>query len=199
MDHTDEAGALSTRDRILEAALELFTEQGFDKTSLREVAERVGVTKAALYYHFRSKEELLSSLVERAHGIGHHGLDVLRAVDGLVDLTAVAQTFETLLDQVLAQRKVFVLMERNRTAIDALGQHDPEHQAEHQQLEAQWAEFVANAKVSLRDRVRITAVLGAVMAGAIGTTRGLGAEAPEGLRDELVAVIRDLLGVAAPN
>jgi hypothetical protein len=37
------------------------------------------------------------------------------------------------------------------------------------------------------------------MAGAIGTTRGLGAEVPEGLRDELVAVIRDLLGVAAPN
>ena len=199
MDHTDEAGALSTRDRILEAALELFTEQGFDKTSLREVAERVGVTKAALYYHFRSKEELLSSLVERAHGIGQHGLDVLRAADGRVDLTAVAQTCETLLDQVLAQRKVFALMERNRTAIDALGQHDPEHQAEHQQLEAQWAEFVANAKVSLRDRVRITAVLGAVMAGAIGTTRGLGAEAPAGLRDELVAVIRDLLGVAAPN
>jgi AcrR family transcriptional regulator len=183
----------------LEAALALFTEQGFDKTSLREVAERVGVTKAALYYHFGSKEELLSSLVERAHGIGQHGLDVLCAVDGRVDLTAVAQTCETLLDQVLAQRKVFVLMERNRTAIDALGQHDPEHQAEHQQLEAQWAEFVANAKVSLRDRVRITAVLGAVMAGAIGTTRGLGAEAPEGLRDELVAVIRDLLGVAAPN
>ncbi len=183
----------------MEAALELFTEQGFDKTSLREVAERVGVTKAALYYHFRSKEELLSSLVGRAHGIRQHGLDVLRAVDGRVDLTAVAQTCETLLDQVLAQRKVFVLMERNRTAIDALGQHDPEHQGEHQQLEAQWAEFVANAKVSLRDRVRITAVLGAVMAGAIGTTRGLGAEAPEGLRDELVAVIRDLLGVAAPN
>ncbi|MGH7692548.1 MAG: TetR/AcrR family transcriptional regulator, partial [Candidatus Dormibacteria bacterium] len=40
-----EAETASTREVILQAALDLFTEQGFDKTSLREVAERVGVTK----------------------------------------------------------------------------------------------------------------------------------------------------------
>jgi len=50
-----------TRSRIQAVALELFTEQGYDKTSLREIAERLGVTKAALYYHFKSKEEIVES------------------------------------------------------------------------------------------------------------------------------------------
>ena len=55
-----------TRERIQRTALELFTKQGYERTSLREIAERVGVTKAALYYHFSSKEEILGSLVSDA-------------------------------------------------------------------------------------------------------------------------------------
>src|SRR5579864_9375020 len=57
-----------TRARIQHVALELFAEQGYDKTSLREIAERLDVTKAALYYHFRSKEDIVSSLVEDYFG-----------------------------------------------------------------------------------------------------------------------------------
>jgi AcrR family transcriptional regulator len=53
-----------TRTRIQQVALELFTEQGYDGTSLREIAERLGVTKAALYYHFKTKEDIVASLVE---------------------------------------------------------------------------------------------------------------------------------------
>jgi AcrR family transcriptional regulator len=53
-----------TRERIKDVALELFTEQGYEQTSLREIAERLGVTKAALYYHFKSKEEIVHAFVE---------------------------------------------------------------------------------------------------------------------------------------
>jgi AcrR family transcriptional regulator len=53
-----------TRRRIQEVALELFTEQGYEATSLREIAERLGVTKAALYYHFKTKEEIIGSLID---------------------------------------------------------------------------------------------------------------------------------------
>lgn len=53
-----------TRRRIQDVALELFAEQGYEKTSLREIAERLEVTKAALYYHFKTKEEILVSLFE---------------------------------------------------------------------------------------------------------------------------------------
>jgi AcrR family transcriptional regulator len=52
-----------TREEIQRTALELFIEQGYDKTSLREIAERVGVTKAALYYHFPTKDKILESVV----------------------------------------------------------------------------------------------------------------------------------------
>jgi AcrR family transcriptional regulator len=52
-----------TRSRIQDVALELFTEQGYEATSLREIAERLGVTKAALYYHFKSKDEIVSSFM----------------------------------------------------------------------------------------------------------------------------------------
>jgi AcrR family transcriptional regulator len=66
----------NTRERIKEVALELFTEQGYESTSLREIAERLGVTKAALYYHFKSKDEIVTSFVE----------DRLQRLDDLIKL-----------------------------------------------------------------------------------------------------------------
>src|SRR2546423_257029 len=53
-----------TREQIRRLALELFAERGYDATSLREIAERLGITKAAVYYHFKTKEEILASLVD---------------------------------------------------------------------------------------------------------------------------------------
>src|SRR5689334_8569520 len=58
------ADGQNARARIQEVALDLFIEEGYDKTSLREIAERLGVTKAALYYHFPTKEDIVSSMVE---------------------------------------------------------------------------------------------------------------------------------------
>lgn len=52
-----------TRARVLGAALALFTERGYAGTSMRDLADRLGMTKAALYYHFASKEALLRELV----------------------------------------------------------------------------------------------------------------------------------------
>ncbi|MBL1101684.1 TetR/AcrR family transcriptional regulator [Streptomyces coffeae] len=53
-----------TRQRIQDVALELFAERGYEKTSLREIAEQLEVTKAALYYHFKTKEDILLSLFQ---------------------------------------------------------------------------------------------------------------------------------------
>jgi AcrR family transcriptional regulator len=53
-----------TRTRIQQVALELFTERGYEATSLREIAERLGVTKAALYYHFHTKDEIVQSIID---------------------------------------------------------------------------------------------------------------------------------------
>ncbi|HET6214920.1 MAG TPA: helix-turn-helix domain-containing protein [Micromonosporaceae bacterium] len=59
----DGTGSGDTRARIQRVAMELFTEQGYEKTALREIAELLGVTKAALYYHFKSKEEIVDSFI----------------------------------------------------------------------------------------------------------------------------------------
>ncbi|MER6255988.1 TetR/AcrR family transcriptional regulator [Streptomyces sp. NPDC058049] len=63
-----------TRQRIQDVALELFAEQGYEKTSLREIAERLEVTKAALYYHFKTKEDIIISIFE----------DLTRPIDELI-------------------------------------------------------------------------------------------------------------------
>ncbi|MBQ1074413.1 TetR family transcriptional regulator [Micromonospora sp. C31] len=53
-----------TRSRILRAALDLFAEHGYQRTPLRQIAERLRLTKAAILYHFPTKEHLLTALVE---------------------------------------------------------------------------------------------------------------------------------------
>lgn len=56
------------RDQILQVAVALFIEQGYDATSVSQLAERLGLAKSALYHHFASKEELLSLALEQALG-----------------------------------------------------------------------------------------------------------------------------------
>lgn len=58
-----------TKEKILHTALELFSEKGFDGTSMQDIAGRVGLTKAALYRHFAGKEALFDALIKslRAH------------------------------------------------------------------------------------------------------------------------------------
>lgn len=52
-----------TKADIHRAAMELFSARGYDKTSLREIAEQVGISKASLYYHYSSKQDLLKAII----------------------------------------------------------------------------------------------------------------------------------------
>lgn len=57
---------LNTKDRkdqILKIAADISYRHGYEKASLREIGERAGITKAAIYYHFKNKEEVLLNLV----------------------------------------------------------------------------------------------------------------------------------------
>lgn len=54
---------METRRRILDVARELFAAQGYAGTSIADITGRLGMSKAALYYHFSSKAEILSALV----------------------------------------------------------------------------------------------------------------------------------------
>lgn len=57
---------IDTKDKILDAAQSLFMKQGFDGTSVNMIAKEVGISKAALYYHFINKHDILVKIVERA-------------------------------------------------------------------------------------------------------------------------------------
>ena len=53
------------KKEILDVAEELFTAKGYDSTSTTEILERVGIARGTLYYHFKSKEEILDALIDR--------------------------------------------------------------------------------------------------------------------------------------
>jgi AcrR family transcriptional regulator len=64
---TNEAGA-ETRRRLLDVAERLFATRGLDAVSLRDITETAGANMAAVHYHFGSKQELITALVERRSG-----------------------------------------------------------------------------------------------------------------------------------
>ena len=55
--------SIKTRSKLLESALDVFSEKSFSEVTLSEIAERVGMTKGALYWHFKNKSDLLSKLI----------------------------------------------------------------------------------------------------------------------------------------
>ena len=57
--------AEDTKERILDAALEQFAQNGYPGTSMRDIADQLGMTKGALYKHYTSKQEILDSIVLR--------------------------------------------------------------------------------------------------------------------------------------
>jgi AcrR family transcriptional regulator len=70
----------TVRDRVLRAAVELFAEQGYDKTSVQEVVERAGVTKGALYHYFTAKDDLLFEIYRTLLAEQMAGLDRIVAL-----------------------------------------------------------------------------------------------------------------------
>ena len=54
----------STKEKIFESAIDLFAKKGFDGTSMREIAEAVGIKKASLYSHYKSKNEIMDNIFE---------------------------------------------------------------------------------------------------------------------------------------
>lgn len=65
----------NTKQEILEASLELFSVQGFEATSISQIADAVGIRKASLYSHFESKQEILDTLVKQVlQQYGQHSI-----------------------------------------------------------------------------------------------------------------------------
>jgi AcrR family transcriptional regulator len=76
----------SAETRLLESALILFSEKGYDGTTIREIIERAGVTRPVLYYYFENKEDLFCKLVEAEFREMTQAMDhILATVSGCRD------------------------------------------------------------------------------------------------------------------
>jgi AcrR family transcriptional regulator len=193
-------GARSTRERILDVALDLFTEQGYEKTSLRDIAEQLGITKAALYYHFERKQDILLELHLRLHALGEEVFGQLGELDATqVDEEAWLALMDGFMERMLANPKLFLMHQRNRNAFIEL-QYDERHAAENDRLEELMRSVLSSPAIPLRRRVRMVCSIGSVMAVLMG---GIFSSGGEGIlgdvpMDELAELIReamrDLLG-----
>jgi AcrR family transcriptional regulator len=181
-----------TRERILDIALDLFIDKGFDKTSLREIAEQLGFSKAALYYHFASKDDILMALHLRLHDVLRGALSDLRDGKSVTSWTAL---LDRLIDQMLANRRLFVLHERNRAAFEQL-HRDGRHDADHDDFEEQFRRVLGDKNVPLKQRVRLACSLGAVMSGLFLAGDLFGDVSSATLGDMLRDAVQDLLGGA---
>ncbi|MGZ7044377.1 MAG: TetR/AcrR family transcriptional regulator [Methanobacterium sp.] len=69
----------NTKERIFDAAIKLFAQYGFEGTSMREIAEEVGIKKASMYSHFKSKDEILDKIMDyptaRIGMVGPQGIE----------------------------------------------------------------------------------------------------------------------------
>ncbi len=85
------AEAELTRQRILKAALDLFVEKGYERTTFQDVADRIQLTKGAVYWHFKSKPDLFAELV--ADMTAKHNEHVTRKLPSPVSLNGLAAHF----------------------------------------------------------------------------------------------------------
>ncbi len=119
---TRRRSADDAKAEIREAALHLFLQQGYDAASLEGVAERVGVTRPAVLYHFGSKEALLLSVVEPGFGALDAVVSGFEAVDdGLVDQETVLRALVAVL---LEHRRPIALISRfaNDYSVGGIGE-----------------------------------------------------------------------------
>jgi AcrR family transcriptional regulator len=175
-----------TRERIQEVALELFGERGYDDTSMREIAERLGLTKAALYYHFKTKEEILGTVMadlaaeidELSAWVHAQPLSASRRDEALLRLVPLVRGRWRPLARVLSE---------NRAALRRLEADGRLHE----RGRALFSLFDRGGDVEARLRARLAVT--AVIMGIVESPAELGVSEPE-LQDAAVAVARDLLG-----
>ena len=157
--HSDTRSRTDTRARIQQIAVELFSSRGYEGTSLREIAEHLGVTKAALYYHFKSKEDIILSLVE----------DYQAQMDALIgwakERPRNAETRREILTRymhIVAERsQVFRMLHQNQAALNTMASALRTLKNAPLQL----ADQLAGPDASLRERARAMMALGSMSVG----------------------------------
>jgi AcrR family transcriptional regulator len=173
--------------RVLMAALDLFAEHGVNGTSLQMIADDIGVTKAAVYHQFRTKEAIVVGAVEIELGNLEAALEAAEA-----DARG-PEAVETLLNQVIelaiGRRRLVGTLQHDPVIIRLLGDHQP-----FQQFMQRLFTVLLGGRFDDQSRVR-AAMIAAAIGGAV--THPLVTDLDdETLRSELFGLTQRLLGRA---
>src|SRR5262252_3728694 len=183
-----------TRERIQSIALELFAEQGYEKTSLREIAERLGVTKAALYYHFTSKEDIVRSFVE------DYRAELEQVIAWCASQPPTPETRAEILarytDIVGEQLAVIRFMEQNQAAMHTLMSDSGARKKMFRDQFMSLSDLITPPGAALADRIR--AAMAVVSIGMASMLFQREAASPEELHDAVLKVACDLADAKTP-
>jgi AcrR family transcriptional regulator len=137
-----------TRHQILDASLRLFSERGFARTTVRDIARIAGITDAAIYYHFASKREVLEALFEER--------GILPAIHELEQMSTALPLRDTLLE---IARRAMLVMQQNREFLrlvfmESLGS-EPGAMEEARSVIGRWEEGVARVLRAYMERGQV--------------------------------------------
>ncbi|MDF2823908.1 MAG: transcriptional regulator [Mycobacterium sp.] len=185
---TDAAGQVDTRRRLIEVAVDLFTRHSFAGTSLQMIADELGFTKAAIYHHFRTREQLLDAVVTP---ILEQLTVVVDTAERLRGVHARADHVLTGFAQLAVDNQVVAVLASDPAVAEMLRTH---HRWDHL-IERQLA-LLADVEPGPAGMVKAAVALAGI-AGASGPTFvNLDRDA---LREHLVDAGRKALGVRAPR
>ena len=123
--------ARDTKERILAAALEMFSQNGYAGTNVRELTASLGLVKSSMYKHFESKEEIWNALLDRMiayygerFGSAEHLPAVPDSLEGLVQMTMRMVNFTVHDEKIVMTRKVLAIEQfRDERAKELASKH----------------------------------------------------------------------------
>lgn len=147
-----------TAARIRGVALELFSRHGYEKASLRQIAEELGITKAAVYYHYRSKVDILDDLLRPVADEEEKILAEARttALDSRAERFRLVERY---LDLVLQNRRLTMYV-----VSDIVGASNSRMVPRLQRHDRELAALLAQEDLPMAEQVRTLSALGAIMA-----------------------------------
>ena len=111
---------MSTKEKILETSLTLFAENGYNGTSVEQIAQNVGIKAPSLYKHFKGKEDILNSLIDLAEtryeenfGSDKNLGKIPDSIDEFIHETVKKIRF-TMTDQLIRKMRIFLVQEQFR-------------------------------------------------------------------------------------
>src|SRR5512143_3853877 len=107
----------SGKGSILETSAKLFGEKGYKGVSIRDIAQACGLTNAALYYHFKNKDDLYLAVLQDAHQRAVATLDAAARSGGSVR-SRLKQLVDRYFEVMLAQRQSFQMLWRDLKNVD---------------------------------------------------------------------------------